>query len=82
MVPSSPICLVLCLQGDPGVESVYNWTAAGQTISMRGASGKGDGKHTLTGPVYVCGAEPGDVIQVGTLPTAPTRGGLCYELPF
>jgi len=54
-------------QGDPGVESVYKWTSAGQAISMRGASGKADGKHTLTGPVYVCGAEPGDVIQVNTI---------------
>lgn len=25
----------------------------------------GDGVHILTGPIYVCGAEPGDVLQVG-----------------
>ena len=27
-------------------------------------AGKGDGVHVLTGPIYVCGAEPGDVLQV------------------
>ena len=31
---------------------------------MRGATGKGDGKHVLTGPIFLCGAEPGDVIEV------------------
>jgi hypothetical protein len=25
----------------------------------------GDGVHIMTGPIYVCGAEPGDVLQVG-----------------
>ena len=29
-----------------------------------GCAGKGDGVHILTGPIYVCGAEPGDVLQV------------------
>lgn len=28
------------------------------------AAGAGDGVHILTGPIYVCGAEPGDVLQV------------------
>lgn len=32
--------------------------------SMRGASGNGDGVHILTGPIYVTGAVPGDVIAV------------------
>ena len=27
-------------------------------------TGKGDGVHVLTGPIYMCGAEPGDVLQV------------------
>lgn len=33
-------------------------------VAMRGKSGVGDGVHILTGPIYVCGAEPGDVLQV------------------
>ena len=40
------------------------WDKNGQNIKMRGATGKGDGKHVLTGPIFLCGAEPGDVIEV------------------
>ncbi|MEQ9688997.1 MAG: acetamidase/formamidase family protein, partial [Bauldia litoralis] len=36
----------------------------------RGA-GEGFGVHVLTGPVYVCGAEPGDVLEVKILDLAP-----------
>lgn len=31
---------------------------------MTGLSAAGDGVHILTGPIYVCGAQPGDVLQV------------------
>lgn len=47
------------IAGDPAIESIYNWTAEGKTISDRGP-----GVHILTGPVYVCGAEPGDLLEV------------------
>lgn len=52
------------IKGDKGVESIYAW---GQKmgIDARGASGQGDGVHIMTGPIYVCGAMPGDVLQVG-----------------
>jgi acetamidase/formamidase len=33
----------------------------------RGSAGRGPGGHILTGPVYVDGAEPGDVLQVDVL---------------
>lgn len=36
----------------------------GQGVPFRGKSGVGDGVHILTGPIYVCDAEPGDVLQV------------------
>lgn len=51
------------LQGDPGIESIYEWGAS-LSIPMRGATGTGDGVHVLTGPIYVRGAEKGDVLQV------------------
>jgi acetamidase/formamidase len=51
------------IKGDKGVESIYAWGAK-MGIDTRGASGQGDGVHILTGPIYVCGAEPGDVLQV------------------
>ncbi|KAL0052691.1 hypothetical protein WJX82_006304 [Trebouxia sp. C0006] len=59
------------VKGDPGIESIYNWTSSGPTVGWRGATGKGDGVHVLTGPIYVCGAEPGDVIQVDILDLEP-----------
>ena len=52
------------IEGDPDLEDIYYWGADGQNVDMRGANGKGDGVHILTGPIYVCGAEPGDVLQV------------------
>lgn len=52
------------IKGDPGIEDIYSWTAEGQNVPMRGANGVGDGVHILTGPIYVCDAEPGDVLQV------------------
>lgn len=40
---------------------------------MRGKSGTGDGVHVLTGPVYVCGAEPGDVLQIDIMDLKPRK---------
>ena len=37
------------VQGDPGIESIYNWNRSGPTVAWRGATGKGDGVHVLTG---------------------------------
>jgi acetamidase/formamidase len=40
---------------------------------MRGAQGGGQGVHVMTGPIYVCGAEPGDVLQVDILELTPRK---------
>lgn len=40
-------------------------------MDMRGKSGSGDGVHIMTGPIYVCGAEPGDVLQIDILDLKP-----------
>ena len=40
------------------------WCELKSTQAMGCAAGHGDGVHLLTGPIYVCGAEPGDVLQV------------------
>jgi acetamidase/formamidase len=40
---------------------------------MRGAQGGGEGKHIMTGPIYVCDAEPGDVLQVDILELTPRK---------
>lgn len=47
-------------------------------MAMRGAKGAGEGVHILTGPIYVCDAEPGDVLQVRTvLPCCTSAAVLC-----
>ncbi|MGF6930883.1 acetamidase/formamidase/AraC-like DNA-binding protein [Paraburkholderia sp. UCT70] len=63
------------VQGDPGAESVFHWTAGRKNVNRRGAgpmdasiygrgAGEGFGVHICTGPVAVRGAEPGDVLEV------------------
>ncbi|PRW59935.1 acetamidase [Chlorella sorokiniana] len=61
------------VKGDPGVEDIYEWTKDGQNVPMRGKSGVGDGVHVLTGPIYVCDAEPGDVLQIDILDLKPRK---------
>lgn len=72
----------LMVKGDAGAESVFAWTAETKGVDRRGAgpvdasihgrgAGEGFGVHVLTGPVYVCGAEPGDVLEVEILDMAP-----------
>ena len=52
------------VKGDPGMEDIYKWTQNQINTPLRGRTGHGDGVHILTGPIYVCGAEAGDVLQV------------------
>ncbi|WP_424926572.1 acetamidase/formamidase family protein [Amaricoccus tamworthensis] len=74
------------VQGDPGAESVFAWDAESKGVDRRGAgpmdasihgrgAGEGFGVHILTGPVYVCGAEPGDVLEVRILDMDPRPSG-------
>ena len=68
--------------GDAGVESVFGWTAERKNVDRRGAgpmnasvfgrgAGEGFGVHICTGPIYVRGAEPGDVIEVEIIDIRP-----------
>lgn len=70
------------VQGDEGAESVYLWTKDAKGVDRRGAgstdpavykkgSGEGQGVHIMTGPVYVRGAEPGDILEVRILDVKP-----------
>ncbi|MEV8466889.1 acetamidase/formamidase family protein [Fluviibacterium sp. DFM31] len=72
--------------GDPGAESVFAWDPLSKGVDRRGAgpmdasvlgrgAGEGFGVHILTGPVHVCGAEPGDVLEVRILDMAPRPSG-------
>jgi acetamidase/formamidase/AraC-like DNA-binding protein len=66
------------IDGDPGAESVFHWTADRKAVARRGAgpmdasiygrgAGEGFGVHICTGPVHVHGAEPGDVLEIRIL---------------
>jgi acetamidase/formamidase len=57
-------------KGDPKMEEMYEWTEDGPKINMRGPTGNSGG-HFMTGPIYVCGAEPGDVLQVDIVDLVP-----------
>ena len=70
------------VKGDPGAESVYLWTKDKKGVNRRGAgpidgkllgrgAGEGFGVHICTGPVYVRGAEPGDVIELRIMDVKP-----------
>jgi len=69
------------VEGDPGAESVFNWTRETKGVARRGAgptagpfergSGEGVGVHLLTGPVAIEGAEPGDILEVRILDVRP-----------
>ena len=72
--------------GDAGAESVFGWTSEGKNIDRRGAgpmnasvfgrgAGEGFGVHICTGPIYVRGAEPGDVIEVEIIDIRPRPSG-------
>ncbi len=70
------------VKGDPGAESVFLWTKEKKGVDRRGAgpvdgkllgrgSGEGFGVHICTGPVYVRGAEPGDILEVRIIDVKP-----------
>ena len=72
----------LMVDGDPGAESVFRWSKDGKGVDRRGAgpmdaslfgrgAGEGLGVHILTGPIYIEGAEPGDVVEVRILDVRP-----------
>jgi len=74
------------VQGDPGAESVFRWDKGDKAVERRGAgpmdasihgrgAGEGFGVHVLTGPIYVCDAEPGDILEVRILDLKPRPSG-------
>ena len=61
------------IKGDPGVESVYEWLP-GQTLTSKASPQPVDsGPHIVTGPIKVCGAEPGDIVQVHIKKIVPRK---------
>lgn len=59
------------VMGDPAMEAMFEWGPGGPRMKTKGALGGGEGGHWLTGPIYMCGAEAGDVLQVDVLDLTP-----------
>jgi acetamidase/formamidase len=49
-------------------------------VALRKAN-PGGGPHSLTGPVFVTGAEPGDVLEIRILKIVPKKLGVNFNLP-
>ena len=70
------------INGDPGAESVFLWTKEKKAVNRRGAgpvdgkllgrgAGEGFGVHICTGPIYIRGAEPDDILEVRIIDVKP-----------
>lgn len=69
------------IRGDPSVEEIYFWDATRKAIDRRGAgpidgqlrrgTGEGLGVHIMTGPIWIEGAEAGDILEVRVLNCRP-----------
>ncbi|GAQ78765.1 acetamidase/formamidase [Klebsormidium nitens] len=59
------------IQGDPGVSDIYYWATNTSIAAKNVPKYPGSGSHIVTGPIYVCGAEAGDVLQVEILSLKP-----------
>ena len=55
-------------------------TTMDEIVALRQAN-PGGGPHSLTGPIYVNGAEPGDVMEIRILKIVPKAFGTNFNLP-
>src|SRR5499426_1840779 len=55
-------------------------TTMDEIVALRRAN-PGGGPHSLTGPIYVNGAEPGDVMEIRILKIVPKAFGTNFSLP-
>src|SRR5262245_24112437 len=51
-----------------------------QVVALRKAN-PGGGPHSMTGPIFVNGAEPGDVMEIRILKIVPKAFGVSFNLP-
>eukprot|EP00897_Mesotaenium_endlicherianum_P009152 jgi/Mesen1/8265/ME000448S07414 len=66
------------IKGDPGVESVYEWKKGASYASKASPQYADSGPHIVTGPIEVCGAEPGDVEIKTIVPRKNPSTGKTY----
>src|SRR5204863_356531 len=85
--PKEPPKLTLNSGGTVSVETMmhsHNKVQQGitmeQLVELRKAN-PGGGPHSMTGPIYVNGAEPGDVMEIRILKIVPKSFGITFNLP-
>jgi acetamidase/formamidase len=61
-------------------DQIQKGTSMEQIVALRKAN-PGGGPHSLTGPIYVEGAEPGDVLEIRILKIIPKKVGANFNLP-
>jgi acetamidase/formamidase len=61
-------------------DKIQKGTSMEEIVALRKAN-PGGGPHSLTGPIYVEGAEPGDVLELRILKIVPKKVGTNFNLP-
>src|SRR5678815_3953217 len=85
--PNEPPKLVVSSGDTVAVETMMHahnkiqpGTTMDEIVALRRAN-PGGGPHSLTGPIYVNGAEPGDVMEIRILKILPKAFGFNFNLP-
>jgi acetamidase/formamidase len=63
-----------------GLDKVQPGKTIDEIIALRKAN-PGGGPHSVTGPIYVTGAEPGDVLEIRIKRIVPKEAGTNFHLP-
>lgn len=61
-------------------DQIQNGVSIEKIVELRKAN-PGGGPHSLTGPIAVAGAEPGDVLEIRILKIVPKKVGANFNLP-
>src|SRR5512132_2557409 len=87
LAPAEPPKLVVNSGDTVAVETMMHahnkiqpGTTMDEIVALRKAN-PGGGPHSVTGPIYVNGAEPGDVMEIRFLKIVPKAFGVNFNLP-
>jgi acetamidase/formamidase len=61
-------------------DQIHSGVSMDEIVRLRKAN-PGGGPHSLTGPIYVRGAQPGDVMEIRILKVVPKDEGFNFHLP-
>src|SRR3982751_1054466 len=62
------------------LDQIHSGVGMDEIVRLRKAN-PGGGPHSLTGPIYVKGAQPGDVMEIRILKIVPKDEGFNFHLP-